>query len=93
MLQVKLLSWNVAGRRALQPEQAAAVARREADLVALQEVRPSTAGAWRGALAGCGLSHSLDSAAFIGRRRLFNLTTSRWELTELPAIGAPQPDP
>jgi len=91
-VRVKLLTWNVAGRTKLLPDQIAAVARREADLVALQEIRPSTAERWRQALAAEGLPHALDSATFIGRRRLFNLTASRWELTELPAIGAPQPE-
>ena len=91
-MRVKLLTWNVAGRTKLLPEQIAAVARREADLVALQEIRPSTVERWREALAEAGLGHALDSARFIGRRRLFNLTASRWELTELPAIGAPQPE-
>lgn len=87
-----LLSWNVAGRRGVLDEQIAAVARREPDLVCLQEIRPSTVGAWRAGLAAAGLEHALDSAGFLGRRRLFNLTASRWELTELPAIGAPQPE-
>ena len=91
-MSVKLLTWNVAGRTKLLPDQIAAVSRRESDLVALQEIRPSTVEAWRDALAGDGLPHALDSATFIGRRRLFNLTVSRWELTELPAIGAPQPE-
>ena len=91
-MSLTLLSWNVAGRRGVLGDQIAAVARREPDLVCLQEVRPSTAPAWREGLAGAGLAHALDSAAFLGRRRLFNLTASRWELTELPPIGAPQPE-
>ena len=46
---LKLLSWNVAGRTKLLGDQIAAVARREPDLVCLQEIRPSTgtAGATR----------------------------------------------
>jgi len=91
-VRVRLLTWNVAGRTKLLPDQLAAVGRREPDLVTLQEIRPSTAPAWREALAAEGLGYALDSATFIGRRRLFNLTASRWELTELPAIGAPQPE-
>ena len=89
---MRLLSWNVAGRTALLAEQTAAVARREADLVCLQEVRASTVSAWRMALAAAGLEHCLDSSAFMAPRRLFNLTASRWELTELPAVGCPQPE-
>src|SRR5436190_13018852 len=91
-MQVHLLSWNVAGRVVLFDEQAAAVARREADLVALQEVRPSTLERWRAALAEAGLAFAVDSGAFLGRRRLLNLTASRWELTELPAVPAPRPE-
>jgi exonuclease III len=91
-VHVDLLSWNVAGRVALLDDQAAAVCRREPDLVALQEVRPSTLGRWRQALAEVDLAFAVDSAAFLGRRRLLNLTASRWELTPLPAVPSPQPE-
>jgi exonuclease III len=90
-MRLKLLSWNVAGRTKLLPEQTAAVARREADIVCLQEIRASTVGPWRQALAREGLEFALDSSTF-ARRRLFNLVAARWELTELPAVGAPQPE-
>jgi exonuclease III len=72
--------------------QIAAVARQEADLVCLQEIRPSTGPRWAAQLAEVGLPHSLDSAEFRNKRRLFNLTISRWELRHLPAVGAPQPE-
>src|SRR5205814_807995 len=75
-VRVDLLSWNVAGRVALFRNQAAAVSRREPDLVALQEVRPSTLDRWRDALAEAGLGFTVDSSAFLGRRRLLNLTAS-----------------
>jgi exonuclease III len=90
-MRLKLLSWNVAGRTKLLPEQVAAVSRREADLVCLQEVRASTVGPWRRALARDGLEAALDSSEFASKR-LFNLTASRWRLTGLPAVGAPQPE-
>lgn len=90
-MALTLLSWNVAGRTKLLGEQVAAVSRREADVVALQEIRASTVGPWREALARDGLRFALDSSA-LTTRRLFNLTASRWELTELPPIGAPQPE-
>lgn len=92
MARLKLLSWNVAGRTGLLGEQIAAVERREPDLVTLQEIRPSTVDRWRDGLARAGLAFALDSSALLGRRPLFNLTASRWELTELPAVGAPQPE-
>jgi endonuclease/exonuclease/phosphatase family metal-dependent hydrolase len=91
-MRITLLSWNVAGRTTLLPEQIAGVTRREADLVCLQEVRPSTAPAWAEALAAEGLEFVLDSSAFRNQRRLFNLTASRWELRQLPPVGAPQPE-
>jgi exonuclease III len=89
---LRLLSWNVAGRTTLQARQAEAVSRREADLVCLQEVRPSTAGEWARALAGDGLVFALDSSEFRDGRRLFNLTASRWQLRALAPVGAPQPE-
>jgi exonuclease III len=91
-MRITLLVWNVAGRTALQPNQAGAVERQEPDLVALQEVRPSTLPCWREALAAEGLGQCLDSGAFRDGRRLFNLTASRWELNPLPLLGAPQPE-
>jgi exonuclease III len=91
-VRVTLLTWNVAGRTALLPDQLAAVSRREADLVCLQEIRPSTVEEWRSSLASDGLESALDSARFRNGRRLFNLTASRWPLGELPAVGAPQPE-
>ena len=68
------------------------MARYEPDLVALQEVRASTLPSWQQALGEAGLSHAVDSSAFRAGRRLFNLTASRWPLTELPGVGAPQPE-
>jgi exonuclease III len=91
-VSIDLLTWNVAGRVTLQPQQAAAVGRLAPDIVALQEIRPSTVGAWRGALADAGLQHAVDSSEFRDGRRLFNLTASRWPLADMPPIGAPQPE-
>jgi exonuclease III len=90
--QLKLLSWNVAGRTKLLGDQLAAVVRQEPDLVCLQEIRPSTRDAWAEALAEAGLPHALDSGEFRNERRLFVLTVSRWPLSELPAIPAPHPE-
>jgi len=89
---LELLSWNVAGRTKLLPQQIAAVRRREADIVCLQEIRASTVGTWAEALAADGLTEALDSSTFASGRRLFNLTVSRWQLDELAPIGAPQPE-
>jgi exonuclease III len=89
---VKLLTWNVAGRAKLLSRQADAVERAEADLVCLQEVRATTMPRWRERFEAMGLSHIADSSAFIGRRRYFVVTASRWPLAELAPIGAPYPE-
>jgi exonuclease III len=70
----------------------AAVARQRADLVCLQEIRPTTRDRWAEALGDVGLTHAADSGEFRNARRLFNLTVSRWPLRHLPAVGAPQPE-
>ncbi len=89
---MKLLSWNVAGRTGVMDRQAEGVARREPDVVCLQEVRKSTAPRWREALAAIGLAYALDSGEVVAPRRLFNLTACRWELNPLPGVLAPQPE-
>lgn len=88
---MKLISWNVAGRRGRLEDQIRAVLRQEADLVCLQEVRESTAPRWREVLGRDGLEQVADSS---GRsdRKLFNLTASRWPVTELEVSGMPQPE-
>jgi exonuclease III len=62
---VRIVSWNVARLSTRLAEQAAAVAGRDPDVVALQEITRSTLPLWRVALATLGLSHvraSLDDA-------------------------------
>lgn len=61
----RIVTWNVARRSSRLAEQAAALAGREPDLVALQEVTARTLPLWRAALATIGLPHvlaSLDTA-------------------------------
>lgn len=89
---MKLISWNVAGRSVKLADQAAALARQDADIVCLQEVRASTMPRWRAALEAMGLGEIADSSEFIGERRFFCVTASPWELTELPAIPGPHPE-
>lgn len=88
---MKLISWNVAGRRGRLEDQVRAVLRQEADLVCLQEVRSSTAPRWMEVLARDGLDQLADSSRK-SDRKLFNLTASRWPLTELDVPGMPQPE-
>jgi exodeoxyribonuclease III len=52
---VRLITWNVARRSAVLPQQAAALAAREPDVVALQEVTARGWPLWREALAALGL--------------------------------------
>lgn len=74
---VRLITWNVAGRSKRLPEQAVAVAAREPDIVALQEVTARTRPLWNRAFELMGLTHvsasSVDSGlsgGAIGRRTL-----------------------
>jgi exonuclease III len=94
---VRLITWNVAGRLARQPEQAAAVAGVAADVVALQEVTARTLPLWRDALAASGFAAvecALDGArAAAGRRMLGVLTAARAPLRRLAGPpGVPWPE-
>jgi endonuclease/exonuclease/phosphatase family metal-dependent hydrolase len=62
---MRVITWNVARRSSRLAEQAAALAGREPDVVALQEVTDATLPLWRAVLERIGLPHiraSLDSA-------------------------------
>jgi exodeoxyribonuclease-3 len=84
---VRLVTWNVAGRVARQPEQAAAIGAVAPDVVALQEVTPRTLPLWRAALAEAGFGPSetaLEPArGRASRRRLGVLTAARAPLERL----------
>jgi exodeoxyribonuclease-3 len=86
---VCLVSWNVAGRVALLPQQAKVIAAVAADVVALQEVTMRTLPLWRGALADAGFiacETSLDTAPVAPARRLLGvLTAAREPLGRLPS--------
>jgi exodeoxyribonuclease III len=87
---MRLVTWNVAGRVRRQPEQAAVIARCDADVVALQEVTPRSLPLWRAAFARMGFAScesSLDDvSAAPGRRTLGVLTAAR---TPLRRLGSP----
>jgi exonuclease III len=62
---VRLITWNLARRLQALPGQAAALAGREPDVVALQEVTAASLPTWRAALRRIGLAHvacTLDGA-------------------------------
>jgi exodeoxyribonuclease III len=89
---MRLITWNVAGRVARFPDQAAMVAKAAPDVVALQEVTAKTAPWWRDALAAAGFSGCAVTRAE-PPRRLGVLTAAREPLRELakPA-GLPWPE-
>jgi exonuclease III len=97
---MRIVSWNVARRSSRLAEQAAALARREPDVVALQEVTDRTLPLWRAALATIGLAHvraSLDGAdparVPAGRRRSGVLLGSRAPLADASAaLPVPWPE-
>jgi exonuclease III len=86
---VRIVSWNVARLSARLAEQAAALAGRQPDVVALQEITGRTLPMWRAALATIGLAHvraSLDDVdprrQPASRRRTGVLLSSRAPLTD-----------
>lgn len=86
-LSVRLVTWNVARRTSVLVEQAAAVAGRAPDLLALQEVTSATVPFWRAACETIGLPYvraSLDGAdpirAPAPRRQTGVLLASRVQL-------------
>jgi exonuclease III len=89
-----LLTWNVYGRVRRRPEQAAAVLASEADVIALQEVTPTTVAGWTQDLEEAGY-HVLTTAAGPrpeGRRRLGLILASRSPLSSASAVDAPWPE-
>jgi exodeoxyribonuclease III len=92
---MRLLSWNVAGRRTRLPEQAEAVVSAGADVVCLQEVTWNSLPEWRAALAGAGLACSttpLDDGRPPKPRRLAVLTASRAPHDRIAIEGLPWPE-
>ena len=95
-----LISWNVNGRVTRLGAQSHALHQRHPDLVALQEVVPTTVAQWRAHLAHSGLVYCVDSFALQDQapteryRRYGELLASRCPLTPLPptAFAVPWPE-
>lgn len=92
-----LLSWNVAGRLKLLPEQAARIAEVRPDLVCLQEVTARSRPLWEHAFAMIGLEHiahpPLPPPRGQGRRALAVVTAARDALRDAgPIAGVPWPE-
>jgi exonuclease III len=84
---VRLISWNVARKLQMLPDQAAHVVSREPDLVALQEVTASSAPLWAQALATIGLEHVELSPSRLKRHRV--LLAAREPIEAVDVIPAP----
>jgi exonuclease III len=96
---MRIVTWNVARRRSRLAEQAAALAGREPDLVAIQEVSDRTMPLWRAALATIGMAHvraSLEGAdparVPTARRSTGVLLGSRTPLADATALPVPWPE-
>jgi exonuclease III len=96
---VRLITWNVAGRSKRLAEQAVAVAAREPDIVALQEVTRRTRPLWERAFELMGLTHvstsSVDSvlSGEAVSRRTFVMIGSRGALEDVhQPLAVPRPE-
>jgi exonuclease III len=87
---VRLISWNVARKLQVLPDQAARVISREPDLVALQEVSASSAPLWAQALASAGLEHTALSPARLKRHR--TMLAAREPIAPVDVVAAPWPE-
>jgi exonuclease III len=85
---VRLITWNVARRIARLPEQAAALAARAPDVVALQEVTARGHGVWLEALARIGLPHVIYSPG----PRMGVLLAAREPLEPVERLPVPRAD-
>ena len=99
MTPLRVITWNVNRRVSRLAEQAMALAAREPDVIALQEVTARSAALWRAACTTIGLPHvacSLDTAdparAPATRRVTGVLIAAREPLGRAEAIAAPWPE-
>jgi exonuclease III len=91
---MRVVSWNVAGRKSRLDEQAVRVLELEPDLVCLQEVTPVTSGPWTKLLAEARLAAELAPLPLTreGSRPLAVLTASRIPLEVIPVEDVPWPE-
>jgi exonuclease III len=91
---VRLVSWNVAGRKTRLDEQAERVLATEPDLVCLQEVTPVTAAGWSERLAEAGFAPVVAPLpqAREGSRPLAVLTAAREPAEVVPVDDVPWPE-
>jgi exonuclease III len=87
---VRLISWNVQRRLERLAAQAAAIAGREPDVVALQEISARSWPLWQAALATIGLPHVVRSDPFRPRRTVVLIAARALE--PVAALAAPWPE-
>jgi exonuclease III len=87
---VRLISWNVNRRTSVLAEQAAALAAREPDVVALQEVTARSWPLWQAALRTIGLPDAVRSDPFRPRRTVVVVAARALEPAE--PLPAPWPE-
>ena len=93
---MRLISWNVAARIQALPGQAAFLASRAPDLVALQEITPNSAALWRDVLHALGLPCICLRTGIAGEplfRQRGVLIASRFPLDPIPDRGIRPPWP
>lgn len=88
---MRVISWNVQGRVKDLPEQLKALAKRQPDLVALQEVWERTVPPWRDGFWEIGLPFVTESVTFaLAQGRKYGLLiASQWPITQLPWMPMP----
>ena len=92
---LRLITWNVAGRRQRLVEQATVIAKRKPDVVALQEVTRTTRPLWDRAFELMGLGHVYASSpdGRASARRTVVMIAARVELGEVTApLAVPRPE-
>jgi exonuclease III len=87
---VRLISWNVQRRIERLAAQAAALASREPDVVALQEISARSWPLWQAALATIGLPHAVRSDPFRPRRTVVLIAARALEPVEALAVPWPE---
>jgi exonuclease III len=97
---MRLISWNVNGRVTNLGKQSQALHQQCPDVVALQEILPTTVAPWREHLAHSGLPYSVDSFVLqssplggMRRRQYGEMLASRWPLSPFPPAAFPVPWP
>lgn len=88
---MKLISWNVAGRKGKQSHQLEVLLDQKPDIVALQEVTRVTGPLWRKALEQQGFQVA-DSSALLDDRKYFCLVAAKWAVAASDSLGGDYPE-